>query len=174
MLKTHSWCESKGHGAPQEPCWVYPGLRWTPSLMHSRTRKHQLFGTRDACGCDPILSPYRWLKRIRAENACHTAGTGRSLLQVLAQYGSSANLSTLPHLEIRFSISISPGNEGLIRSETVNAVNGPLVPLLRASGINATFVQLTDLSLVRTLLHPAPGARLCQDRNGSCMQALHT
>ena len=85
------------------------------------------------------------------------AGARRSLLQVLAQYGSSANLSTLPHLEIRVSISISPGNEGLVRSETTNAVNGPLVPLLRSSGINVTFVQLTDLSLVRTLLlmHPA-------------------
>lgn len=48
-------------------------------------------------------------------------------------------------------IASAPGQSRLIQQETIAAVNGPLLPLLRSDGINATFIQLTALSLVSTL-----------------------
>ena len=76
------------------------------------------------------------------------------MLEVLAQSGNSSNLAELPHLELRVRIASAPGQVDLIRQETIDAVNGPVLPKLQDRGVNASFLQLTSLGTVRPTFTP--------------------
>lgn len=73
----------------------------------------------------------------------------RRLLQVLAQAGNPDNLVNLPHLEVKVRIATSPGLEETVVRETIDAVKGPVLPMLNEQGVNVSYIQLTDTGLVR-------------------------
>lgn len=71
------------------------------------------------------------------------------LLQILAQAGDSSNLSTLAHLQATVRVSTAVQDMEKIRGEIISAVNGPMLPQLRQRGLDAEYLRLAALQVVR-------------------------
>ena len=105
---------------------------------------------------------------------CFTAGPGRMLLQILAQAGDSSNLSTLAHLQATVRISTAVQDMEKIRGEIISAVNGPMLPQLRQRGLDAEYLRLAALQVVRhfylAFLYPSGAIYVFQRHAGMYAQ----
>ena len=70
------------------------------------------------------------------------------LLQTLAQAGDSSNLSSLAHLQATIRVFTSPSNFNELKAEITGAVKGPLLPELRARGLDIEYLRLASLQVV--------------------------
>ena len=77
------------------------------------------------------------------------------LLQILAQAGDSGNLTSLAHLQATVRVSTAVTDMQKVREEIIASVNGPLLPLLRQEGLDASYLRLASLQVVSHYFWPS-------------------